>query len=167
MAAGVPWALGHGEPDRMPRSGVGGPNPPDLRKPAGGHGENLAIAIALNKKTALRPDEMLTDCVWRENILNLSLPDSGGTRPASVFVPMVSGKGRVGGLPRSGATTRPSESRRCGEPSGSGSSAIAALGHSSPPYRRATWPFWAVWIAAMLRLSIKHKQTTVGGRRTR
>lgn len=30
---------------------------------------------------------------------------------------------------------------------------------------RPAWPFWAVWIAAMLRLSIKHKQTTVGGSR--
>jgi hypothetical protein len=30
-------------------------------KPAGGHGENLAMAIALNKKTALRPEEMPTD----------------------------------------------------------------------------------------------------------
>lgn len=69
------------------------------------------MAIALEKETALRCEEMPTDCGGREK-KNLNLSLIRRARSASVFVPMVSGKGRVGGLlPRSGATTRPSESR--------------------------------------------------------
>lgn len=119
------------------------------------------MAIALEKETALRCEEMPTDC---------------GGREKKNFEPVPDSKSKIGQRVRAngvwkGTSRRVTTKIWCNDTS-FGESALVVVSHRDldlVPWllwaTRPAWPFWAVWIAAMLRLSIKHKQTTVGGSR--